>query len=107
MKKIEKRRCPDCGVEPGQLHQRGCDIEQCERCGGQLLGCGHRAKLRLPWTGIEPGVEECRQYGLFARRWAGRGYVPCHADDPDATEDLNRLVIEGRWDREKHRFVMD
>jgi hypothetical protein len=32
--------CHDCSVVTGQRHHVGCDMEQCPRCGGQLLGCG-------------------------------------------------------------------
>jgi hypothetical protein len=32
--------CPDCGVQVGQYHVDGCDIEECPKCHGQLLGCG-------------------------------------------------------------------
>ena len=32
--------CHDCGVLPGQLHvELVCDMEQCPRCGGQVIGC--------------------------------------------------------------------
>lgn len=33
--------CPDCGVSQGELHQRGCDREQCPICKLQLIGCQH------------------------------------------------------------------
>jgi hypothetical protein len=32
-------RCHDCNVVAGQLHHVGCDMEQCRRCGEQLLSC--------------------------------------------------------------------
>jgi len=34
-----RRRCHDCGVQPGNIHHPGCDWEECPRCHGQLIGC--------------------------------------------------------------------
>jgi hypothetical protein len=32
--------CHDCGVQLGQYHvEFVCDMEQCPRCGGQVIGC--------------------------------------------------------------------
>lgn len=31
--------CHDCGVQKGQYHTEGCDVEECPKCHGQLLGC--------------------------------------------------------------------
>jgi hypothetical protein len=35
-----RRRCGDCGVAPGGLHHRGCDLQRCPRCKRQLITCG-------------------------------------------------------------------
>ena len=40
--------CGDCGVEEGQLHEPGCDKENCPFCGGQLISCGCALKYFYP-----------------------------------------------------------
>lgn len=137
----EVRDCGDCGAKPGDFHLPGCDVERCRLCGGQSISCAcnypedehgetrdmtdaervdldervEKAGGRLPWTGIWPGVEECRELGLWCKwvepGWAGgkilaqnTGWVRCSADDPDATEDLNRLAMMP-WDVKKGRRV--
>lgn len=101
--------CPDCDAVPGEEHGDNCDVERCAGCGNQRLGCdcGDLAGLpRLRWTGLWPGAAECREYGLFVRLVPGRGWVSCDRSDSGASEDLNRLVIEGRWSQKKGRFVI-
>ena len=36
---VEPDRCHDCSVMPGGYHHPGCDVEECPRCGGQLISC--------------------------------------------------------------------
>jgi len=82
--------CPDCGVEPGQLHDHGCDVERCPNCGGQMISCDcdtddeiTASLARMPWTGEWPGDAECQEYGM----------------------SLTELVATCRWDRAKRRWV--
>ncbi len=35
-----KQRCHDCNIARGGYHHPGCDMEQCPKCGGQLISCG-------------------------------------------------------------------
>jgi hypothetical protein len=37
----ERETCHDCGVERGELHTKGCDVEQCPECHTQLISCDH------------------------------------------------------------------
>lgn len=37
----ESEKCHDCGAERGELHQKGCDVEQCPDCKTQLISCEH------------------------------------------------------------------
>jgi hypothetical protein len=107
--------CPACRAKPGELHQLGCDVERCSRCGQQLLSCAHYQvgtvqappdDERMPWIGEWPGAPECRDFGWWSKRNPdGRGYVPCGPDDPGAEEDLNRLPKEAVWDRRRKRWV--
>ena len=107
---ITNDSCRDCGARPGEFHEPGCDVEQCPYCGGQLISCECRRKPplddRMAWTGLWPGVAECREFGWYARMVSGKGWVSCGSDEPEAIEDLNRLHIEARWDRGEKKFVL-
>jgi NAD-dependent SIR2 family protein deacetylase len=39
-KKWKSWPCHDCGVDEGEIHKEGCDMELCPKCGGQLISCG-------------------------------------------------------------------
>lgn len=93
-------KCPDCGVDPGQEHQGGCDVERCSVCKGQWISCGHEGHdpAQAKWTGEWPGVSECRERGFYcverhdARHPIGGCFWPCTKNHPGAIEDLNRLA---------------
>ena len=34
------KRCGDCNVSRGSLHHLYCSVEECPKCGGQLIACG-------------------------------------------------------------------
>jgi hypothetical protein len=68
---------------------------------------------RLPWTGEWPGIDSCRELGLWCYQdQNGRGkpemhygHIPCGEDHPNAGPDLNRLYSEYDWDKGKKKFV--
>jgi len=100
MPKTRDNTCPDCGAQVGQLHENGCDVERCPEDGRQLLMCGHDVdeRERMPWTGLWPGTEECREYGFVLE-----GMPP--DSDGGPWPNLNRLITECVWDRRRRRWV--
>jgi hypothetical protein len=60
------KNCPDCYVEPGEVHLDGCDIERCSSCARQKMvcDCKDHDKSFARWTGIWPGVAEAEYLGI-------------------------------------------
>lgn len=97
--------CPECKVEPGQLHMYMCDVERCPDCGYQYISCGCTSvDGRIPWSGEWPGKAECREYDLYAK--FVNGWVKCSKDDPEATPDLNTLITTCQWDKTLKKWVL-
>jgi len=67
--------CGDCGVQPGQVHKEGCDIEMCSVCGGQrrMCCCDGHDKAFAHWTGFWPGTPEAEMLGIETNELFRRG----------------------------------
>lgn len=119
---IKLTNCPDCGAEPGEQHQFGCDVARCTATGEQFIQCegelhtyhgreyGEHVGICQPtiWTGEWPGNEECRELGLWC--YWGPPWTPCDADHPGAVADLNtltRMAMNGklRWDGQRWQAI--
>lgn len=64
--KINLDRCFDCGVQAGNVHKKGCDVERCSVCGGQYISCecdNHDPQFSY-WTGFWPGELECKSLNM-------------------------------------------
>ena len=58
---MKSPNCGDCGAPRGGFHHRGCDLERCPRCSGQLISCGCDETDLRP-EDLEVGPEEEADY---------------------------------------------
>jgi hypothetical protein len=80
--------CRDCGVEPGEYHQYGCDVARCPRCGHQAISCGCIYEV----CGIDPrDLEE-----THPEIWTG-GPTEEMYEKWDAEWGSRRQVWTGLW----------
>ena len=119
--------CHDCGAPVGTPHHEDCDTARCLRTGMQRLPCGMGIPLfadatLIGWQDHDPHPgEDCGQ-DTWTGQWPGEAdairlgwwcyfvpngnpsWVQCAPDHPEARPDLNRLAIDGKWNRELHRW---
>ncbi len=95
VKDMERTPCPDCGVDVGNVHLKGCDTERCTQCKGQSLSCNCDTKEREAWSGIayEEVMLLCEEEDMYCKFAPGEGWVKVSKEDPDATHDLNTAIM--------------
>ena len=129
---ITKRENCSCGAAIGEPHY--CDFARCMWTGQQLCQCedglltivarrlidlGDRQlseelqdQYALDLThdcgvcifdGYYPGEQEAAEYGWYSR--FDHGWVSTTEDDPRGNADLNRVMAECDWDRDRQRWV--
>ena len=77
-------KCPDCQVNPGEIHLKGCDVAHCLNCGQQTIFWDCCENIE---NDIWPGVKECYEQKLIC--WDDG----CKLYDPHWSFDLNTLTF--------------
>jgi hypothetical protein len=108
----QQRVCPDCSALIGELHDDACCVAWCAVLGRQRRdGCDSargcrtdpQRDCRTTWSGLHPGIAECREIGWFAVRGPD-GWTSTAPGTPGAVEDVSRLIAEAVWDPRAQRY---
>ena len=108
----QQRVCPGCSARIGELHDDACCVAWCAALGLQrrdgcdtVRGCrtDPQRDCRTAWSGVHPGIAECREFGWFAVL-GPQGWTSAAPGTPGAVEDVNRLVAEAVWDPRAQRY---
>ncbi len=102
----EVNLCGDCGVEEGQIHRDGCDMERCFLCGGQLISCdcdaGEKLENRVPYIAWPNLCAYCGQlwpdfFSVSDEEWAK--YIQLGERDKmvckPCYDKIKRMIDEG------------
>jgi len=95
----ENRTCPDCGVSPGQMHEKDCDVERCSGCGLQRVSCDCDDAGRSVWTGSVATKNVTKSLELAADERIGAEAKQCYGNSMRAVmhcpEHYNAVYVEG------------
>ena len=99
----EPRSCYDCGAKPGELHEPGCDVETCPRCGSQMISCGcvyevnglDQETLEEEHPDIYTGGPTDEMYAKFDAEWGARR-IPW-AGEPHGAASARKLGWWVKW----------
>ena len=85
------QRCHDCNVKPGEYHHPNCDMEECPRCGGQLISCHCKVESfveQVPAPRPVASVKELETVGGFPFRVFEKdaAQIPAPAPFPPAPD---------------------
>jgi hypothetical protein len=96
--KMKSANCGDCGAPRGGFHHRGCDLERCPRCSGQLISCGCDETDLRP-EDLEIGPDEEADYLDYLKNVASRENYVSDGFSVDGPYDADEEKVE------EHRCV--
>lgn len=106
------KECPDCGVNIGDYHKKGCDVARCPECGGQEIACNCVDILAITgmkyrktrWMGIWPGILDCIAMGKYTLQPPATRNVSIG----EVEANLNALGMRGTtWNKIKQMWVLN